>query len=59
MISCGPYPISKEDYEKALKDGAYSLIGDYIKMGYGAYNAKVFESDGNYFLSYDRGDSCN
>ena len=53
------YEISKEDYEKAKKEGPYSLIGDDIKMGYGAYGAQVHEIDGKYYLTYSRGSSCD
>lgn len=53
------YPISKEEYEKALHEGADSIIGDAIHMGYGVYGAKVFEQGGVYYLAYERGDSCD
>ena len=53
------FQISKEDYEKALKEGPYSIINDGIKMGYGIYGAEVTEVDGQYYLAYDRGDSCD
>lgn len=59
MLKKVTYQISKEDYERAEINGAYSIIGDDIKMGYGAYNATVYESDGNYYLSYDSGTSCD
>lgn len=52
------YEISKEEYEKA-KDDPKSIISDDIKMGYGCYMAKVTEVDGKYYLSYDRGESCD
>lgn len=53
------YIISKEKYEKALKDGADSIIGDAIHQGYGVYSAKVYKTDDNYYLTYERGDSCD
>lgn len=53
------YEIPKEEYEKALKEGPYSIINDGIKMGYGVYGAKVTEVNGKYYLAYDRGDSCD
>ena len=59
MKTVGPYSIPKEEYEKALREGADSIIGDAIHMGYGVYGAKVFETDGKYWLTYDRGDSCD
>jgi hypothetical protein len=53
------YEIPKEDYDKAQKEGAYSLIGDAIKMGYGVYGARVYGADGKYYLTYERGSSCD
>lgn len=53
------YEISKENYEKAQKEGAYVLIPESIRMGYGAYCAEVKEEDGKYYLSYECGDSCD
>jgi hypothetical protein len=53
--------ITKEEYEKAMEseDGAYCLISDSVKMGYGAYSARVFEKDGKYYLSFRMGSSCD
>ena len=59
MVKCGPYEISKEEYEKAKAEGAKAIIGDSIKMGYGIYGAKVTEIDGKFYLSYEQGDSCD
>ena len=53
------FRISKEDYERGLKDGAETLVNEGIRMGYGVYGAEVKEVDGEYWLSYRRGDSCN
>lgn len=53
------YEISKEDYEKAQKEGAYSIIGEAILLGYGAYSAKVSQVDDKYYLSYKRGETCD
>ena len=54
------YEISKEDYEKAKKDGAISLIKDPALInGYGVYGAEVSEIEGKYYLHFDRGDSCD
>lgn len=52
------YEISKEEFEKGKKN-PYDLIGIDIKMGYGCYRAEVTEVDGKYYLSYDRGESCD
>jgi predicted GH43/DUF377 family glycosyl hydrolase len=53
------FEISQEDYEKALKEGAESIINPGIVMGYGVYNARVKEIDGKYYLSYTRGGGCD
>lgn len=51
--------ISKEKYEEAIENGADSIIGDAIHQGYGVYSAKVYMTDDNYYLTYERGDSCD
>ena len=51
--------ISKDDYEKALREGAESIITVAEQMGYGVYSAKVLEIGGKYWLTYWRGDSCD
>lgn len=53
------FEISKDDFEKAKEQGARSLIGESIICGYGVYGAEVKEIDGKYYLSYERGDSCD
>ena len=51
--------ISKEEYIRAQEGSPYDLISDNLKMGYGVYCAKVYEIDGNYYLTFDMGDSCD
>lgn len=53
--------ISKEEYEKAQKDGAMSLItSPALLLGYGVYGASVSKDDnGNYYLTYRRGETCD
>lgn len=51
--------ITKEEFDQAKKKGAYSLISETIIMGYGVYGAKVEEEDGEYFLEFEMGDSCD
>lgn len=53
--------ISKEEYEKAQKDGAMSLITNPALLnGYGVYSAEVFkDSCENCFLTYRRGETCD
>lgn len=53
------YEITKEDFEKAKEHGVLFLIGESIICGYGVYGAEVKEIDGKYYLSYERGDSCD
>lgn len=55
------YEISKEEYEKALLEGPYSIMSEAVINGYGAYCAKVWksETEDKYYLSYSRGDSCD
>ena len=53
------YEISKEDYEKAQKEGACSIIGEAILWGYGVYGAEVSQVDDKYYLSYKRGETCD
>lgn len=58
MQSC-TVKITKEEYEKAKKEGASVLIDDSIKMGYGLYGCSVEERDGEYYLHWRMGDSCD
>ena len=53
------FEIPKEEYEKALDEGAESIINPGIIMGYGVTHAKVTEVKGKYYLSYSRGESCD
>ena len=53
------FEIPKEEYEKALTDGAKSIINPGIVMGYGVTHAKVTKVEGKYYLSYSRGESCD
>lgn len=53
------YEISKEEYEKAQKNGPYSIISEAVICGYGAYGAKVSQVEDKYYLSYSRGNSCD
>ena len=53
------YEISKEDYDKAIKEGPDSIISESVHMGYGVYGSSVTEADGRYYLTYQRGASCD
>ena len=46
------YEISKDDFEKARHNGAYSLIGEEVKKNYLVTSASV---DGKYYLTFWRG----
>ena len=47
--------VSKDDYEKARHNGAYSLIGEEVKKNYLVTNASVASADGKYYLTFWRG----
>lgn len=47
--------ISRDDFEKAKHNGAYSLIGDAIKQKYLVTDAQVHTCDGRCYLSYKKG----
>lgn len=51
--------ITKEEYEQALKEGADSLIPNWLFMSYGVYGSEVYEKDGKYYLYYSEGESCD
>lgn len=51
--------ITEEEYKKALEEGPRSIVSESVVMGYGCYGATVSEHDGKYYLSYERGDSCD
>ena len=46
------YTITKTEYDKAIKDGAKSIIGKDIKARH-ITKAKVSEVNGVYFLTYE------
>ena len=51
--------ITEEEYKKALEEGPRSIVSESVIQGYGCYGATVSEHDGKYYLSYERGDSCD
>ena len=53
------WELTKENYEKAKKDGIVSILPDEITMGYGYYGGRLKEEDGNYILTFSMGDSCD
>lgn len=65
MVHC-EREISKEVYDRAVENNG--LLSDADKdevfsiaelCGYGVYLPRVFERDGEYYVSYERGDSCD
>ena len=53
------YEITEEEYKKAQEEGPRSIVSESVIMGYGCYGAAVSEHDGKFYLSYERGDSCD
>lgn len=58
--------ISKEIYDRAMPNGGHIASEDMCKvfdmselMGYGVYLPMVFERDGEYFVSFEMGSSCD
>lgn len=58
--------ISKEIYDRAVANRGYIVSEDMNKVfdicqlcGYGVYLPLVFERDGEYFVSYEMGSSCD
>lgn len=54
--------ITKEEYEQ-YKDTPGKLGQKYISleeyMGYGVYAQRIYEDNGKYIFSYERGSSCD
>ena len=66
MIKCEPFEISKDVYDRAMKNGGYITRMDETELfsisqlcGTGVYSDKAFEKDGKYYCSYCIGDSCD
>lgn len=53
------FEITKEQYERAKSGNYDGMISDSEFMGYGVYCIRATEEDGKYYLSYDRGSSCD
>ena len=51
--------ITEEEYKKALEEGPRSIVSESVIQGYGCYGATVSEHDGKFYLSYERGESCD
>ena len=53
--------LSEEDLQKIMEnDGdVYCLFSEAQIMGYGVYGARVIMIDGQKFLRYSMGDSCD
>ena len=62
----GERKITKDIYDNAKNNRGYLTSEDTKKVfdiaeicGYGIYGTQVFERDGEYFVSYYRGSTCN
>ena len=61
--------ISKEEYEEIMTASngkghvpsnlESKFFSEAVRYGYGLYGARVREKDGEYFLDYTTGDSCD
>lgn len=58
--------ISKEVYDRARMNKGFiqredelTVFTDAERLGYGVYSGYVFEQDGDYFVRYSIGDSCD
>lgn len=51
--------ITKEEYEKAKKEGIPSILPEEIICGYGYYGGNLKEEDGKYSVQFWMGDSCD
>lgn len=49
--------LTDAEIKKAEKDGAESLIPTFIHQGYGVYDARIVERDGEKVLVYERGET--
>lgn len=53
------WELTKENYEKAKKDGIESILPDHITQGYGYYGGSLKEEDGKYILNFRMGETCD
>lgn len=58
--------ISKEIYDRSQRHNGFIASEDQDKvwsaseyLGYGVYGGQTFEKDGKFYVSYERGDSCD
>lgn len=58
--------ISKEIYDRSQQHNGFIAKEDQDKvwsvseyLGYGVYGGQTFEKDGEYFVGFDMGDSCD
>lgn len=61
--------ITKEDYDEIMKESNGSghvpgkmesrFFSDSVIFGYGLYGTKAYEKDGEHFIDYKIGDSCD
>ena len=61
--------ITKEEYEEIMTESKGTgnvptkleskYFSESVIYGYGLYGARVYEKDGEYFMDYKTGDSCD
>ena len=58
--------ISKEVYDRAIANNGHitsedelTVFNEIERWGYGVYRTNVIERDGEYFVRYELGDSCD
>lgn len=56
--------ITKEMYDRAVngslsRDDYLKVFDESDRMGYGIYGDKVHEENGEYYVSFEMGDSCD
>ena len=58
--------ITKEQYKRAIENRGYIskedmplVFSQSELLGYGIYNARVFERDGDFYVRYHIGSSCD
>ena len=66
MTRCEPFEISKDVYDRAMRNRGYitetdksNLFDTWQLCGYGVYSAMAYEKDKKYWCSYYMGSTCD
>ena len=66
MVRGEDFEISKEVYDRAMKNGGYitgedekNLFSEAMLCGYGVYGDMAYEKDGKYWCRWEHGSSCD